>query len=306
MDWRWALMVPVLCVIGQIFILAKLPESPRWLGQQERFEEVLEVFRLTEIDEDAAREACQRIRDSVEVAKLDKLLTGDSIWGKLKYSWRDLRRSLLSGIFLQFLQQFVGFNLVNFLMPKTLQDAGVESRFWSLTIPLGFGVFASILTFLVIDNFRRTVILLVSLIATIIDLVGLSLVFEAAGKATKKRGTFKTVLLGTYLVTYIPGIGSIPLILSTELYPLHYRSFCNSLCTMTVWLSNMIVTSSATYLRDKVGPKFIFAGNAVIAAALGGITIKMLLLERRQFSLEHVFQHVSYERWPVERQLEPM
>lgn len=306
MDWRWALMVPGLSVIGQILLLSKLPESPRWLGQQERYEDVLQVVRLTESDEETAREACQRIRDSVEVAKLDELLTGKSFWGKIKYSWRDLRKPLVSGILLQLLQQFVGFNLANFLMPKTLQDAGVESRFWSLTIPLGFGFVASILTFLVIDYFGRVVLLIVSVVLTFIDLVGLSIIFQDAGKAPKKLATLKIVLLGTYLVTYKPGIGTIPVILSTELYPLHYRSFCNSLCAVTVWLSNLMVTSTATYLRDKVGPKFIFAGNAVIAAALGGITIKMLLSEPRQFALEHVFQHVSYERWPVERQLEPM
>ena len=276
---------------------------------QEKYEDVLEFFRRTlgdgelGTDEDAAREACQMIKGAVEIAKLDKTLTGNNIFKKIKYSWMDMKRRLLSGILLAALQQFVGLNLVIFLTPKALQEAGVESRILSLSVPLLFGLLGAIITTICVDHFARKLILMISLALVFVDLILLSTVYEAAGTKPKKRGGFKILLLGAYSVFYRPGIGLIPWVLPTEVFPLHYRSFCSGICNMSSWIANLIVTSSASYFRKKWGPKYVFVGNTVITA-LGAIAAEVLVLETKGLSLEHVFQHVSYQRWPGGRQLQ--
>ena len=269
----------------------------------------MQFFRKTlgdgevETDEAAAREACQMIKEAVEIAKLDKTLTGNNMFKKIKYSWIDMKRRLLSGIVLEALQQFVGLNLVIFLTPIALKEAGVESRILSLSIPLLFNLLGAIITTTCIDYFARKLILRISLALIFVVLILLSTIYEAAGAPPKKRGGLKVILLGAYTVFFRPGIGLIPWVLPTEVFPLHYRTFCSGLCNMSCWISNLIVTSSARDLRDKWGPKYIFIGNAVITA-LGAVAAEVLVLETRGLSLEHVFQHVSYQRWPSGRQLQ--
>ncbi|KAJ8770525.1 hypothetical protein K2173_018016 [Erythroxylum novogranatense] len=80
-------------------------------------------------------------------------------------------------------------------------------------------------------------------------------------------GFLAVVFLALYIVTYAPGIGTIPWIVNSEIYPLRYRGLGGGIAAVANWTSNLIVSQSYLSLTKALGAGgtfFLFAAFTFI------------------------------------------
>lgn len=102
-----------------------------------------------------------------------------------------------------------------------------------------------------------------------------------------KFGFLAVVFLGLYIVTYAPGIGTIPWILNSEIYPLKYRGLGGGIAAVSNWTANLIVSETFLTLTEALGSSgtfLLFAGFT----AIGLLAIYLLVPETKGLPFEEV------------------
>ncbi|XP_042477296.1 inositol transporter 4-like [Macadamia integrifolia] len=59
--------------------------------------------------------------------------------------------------------------------------------------------------------------------------------------------------LAFYIIAYSPGMGTVPWIINSEIYPLRYRGLCGGIAAMANWISNLIVSQTFLTLTEALG-----------------------------------------------------
>ncbi|KAL9243459.1 hypothetical protein vseg_017344 [Gypsophila vaccaria] len=102
-----------------------------------------------------------------------------------------------------------------------------------------------------------------------------------------KFGFLAVVFLGLYIITYSPGMGTVPWILNSEIYPLRYRGICGGIGAVTLWSANLIVSETFLTLTEALGASgtfLLYAGISVI----GLILIFLLVPETKGMPIEEI------------------
>lgn len=98
------------------------------------------------------------------------------------------------------------------------------------------------------------------------------------------------VLLGLYIISFSPGMGSVPWILNSEIYPLKYRGIGGGMARMGAvanWVSNLIVSESFLSLTHALGTAGVFLLFAAFSF-LGMLAIYFLVPETKVLQFEEV------------------
>ncbi|XP_022764498.1 inositol transporter 4-like [Durio zibethinus] len=104
-----------------------------------------------------------------------------------------------------------------------------------------------------------------------------------------KFGFLAVVFLGLYILSYSPGMGTVPWIVNSEIYPLRYRGIGGGLAAVSNWISNFVVSVTFLSLTKALGSSgtfFLFAGFCTI----GFIFIYLLVPETKGLQIEEVEQ----------------
>ncbi|CAO2842439.1 unnamed protein product [Amaranthus hypochondriacus] len=102
-----------------------------------------------------------------------------------------------------------------------------------------------------------------------------------------KLGYLAVILLGAYIISYSPGMGTVPWIVNSEIYPLRYRGIGGGIAAVANWSSNLIVSETFLTLTQALGSAgtfLLFAGFSVI----GFIFIYFLVPETKGLPIEEV------------------
>ncbi|XP_049379561.1 inositol transporter 4 [Solanum stenotomum] len=102
-----------------------------------------------------------------------------------------------------------------------------------------------------------------------------------------KFGFFAVMLLGLYIISYSPGMGTAPWIVNSEIYPLRYRGIGGGIAAVSNWVSNLIVSETFLTLTEAIGSAgtfLLFAGFSTI----GLIAIYFLVPETKGLPFEQV------------------
>lgn len=102
-----------------------------------------------------------------------------------------------------------------------------------------------------------------------------------------KVGFLAVVLLGLYIIVYAPGIGTVPWIVNSEIYPLRFRGIGGGIAAVANWSSNLIVSETFLTLTEHLGSAgtfLLFAGFSLI----GLVFIFMLVPETKGLPFEEV------------------
>ncbi|KAJ4868007.1 Inositol transporter 4 [Raphanus sativus] len=102
-----------------------------------------------------------------------------------------------------------------------------------------------------------------------------------------KFGFLAIVFLGLYIVVYAPGMGTVPWIVNSEIYPLRYRGIGGGIAAVSNWVSNLIVSESFLSLTHALGSSgtfLLFAGFS----AVGLFFIWLLVPETKGLQFEEV------------------
>ncbi|XP_028804551.1 probable inositol transporter 2 [Neltuma alba] len=73
-----------------------------------------------------------------------------------------------------------------------------------------------------------------------------------------KYGFLALTGLGLYIIFFSPGMGTVPWVVNSEIYPLRYRGICGGMASTSNWVSNLIVAQSFLSLTDAIGTSWTF------------------------------------------------
>lgn len=73
-----------------------------------------------------------------------------------------------------------------------------------------------------------------------------------------KYGWLALIGLALYIIFFSPGMGTVPWIVNSEIYPLRYRGLCGGIAATANWVSNLIVAQSFLTLTQVIGTSWTF------------------------------------------------
>ena len=201
--WRYMLVVPaVFGVLYLIFLLAKFPESPRWLLAHGRKEEAIKVLSSIGGTTLVNEELPEMERTLLAEQKKDKMSFGELFKGKTG-------KIVLIGTLIAALQQITGINAVIMFAPDIFQAAGsVKSDSIMQAMIVGMVNFLmTIVALWLVDKKGRKTLLLWGAVGMIISLAYLS--YEFTKPVQNGFGVMAALLvyISFFAASFAPVIG---------------------------------------------------------------------------------------------------
>ncbi|XP_073391852.1 sugar transporter ERD6-like 4 isoform X2 [Physcomitrium patens] len=244
----------VLLVVGLLFI----PESPRWLAKADRKEELQVCLQWLRGKEFNVSDEIQDIQAATEASNALPSVK----WSDLKQ--RKLIQTLIVGVGLMVLQQFSGINAVMLYSSFIFTTAGVQNP-GVATVALGIlQVVMTLAAAGLIDKAGRRLLLMVSAGGMALSSF-LALQPEMSLELATFIGYLALVSLLVYIAAFSLGVGAIPWIIMSEIFPAHVKGTAGSVATLVNWFCSSAVTLifNSMLLWSSTGSFWIFAAECV-------------------------------------------
>ncbi|KHN33102.1 Sugar transporter ERD6-like 16 [Glycine soja] len=294
-NWRelaLAGLVPCICLlVGLCFI----PESPRWLakvGREKEFQ--LALSRLRGKHADISDEAAE-ILDYIETLEsLPKTKLLDLLQSKYV-------RSVVIGVGLMACQQSVGINGIGFYTAEIFVAAGLSSgkagtiAYACIQIP--FTLSGAIL----MDKSGRRPLVMVSAAGTFLGclIAGIAFFLKASLKLDQNLLLEWVPILAVagvliYIAAFSIGLGSVPWVIMSEIFPLHLKGTAGSLVVLVAWLGAWVVSYTFNFLMSwsSPGTLFLYAGCSLLTI----LFVAKLVPETKGKTLEEIQACLSSQR----------
>jgi MFS transporter, SP family, arabinose:H+ symporter len=278
-NWRMmfacAAIPTLVLMIGLLFI----PESPRWLAQEGRFDDAFQVMSRIE----------GKAKAETEVAAIRSTIAAEAS------AWRELllpgvRMALIVGVCLCLLQGWSGGSAVNFYAPLIFQKAtslGPSGAILQTLLLNGSSLVFTTVALLMVDVVGRRPLLLIGSagMAAALVLLGLCLYRSLPGLYT-------VIAVFVFNMFFQISIAPLAWLILSEIFPTRLRAKGQSAGTLAVWvstyLSNQFLGPLMGYFEKalgSVGPAFwVFAAVCVFIFAFGW----KMVPETKQRTLEEI------------------
>ncbi|RLP09804.1 sugar porter family MFS transporter [Propionibacterium australiense] len=253
--WRWMLAIATLPAIGLWIGIHLLPESPRWLANKGRVQDmwaVLNEVRLAEEVEDEGQDIIRRVEEERSI--------GRGSWADLRIPW--IRRITIIGIVLAFFSQLTGVNGIMYYAPTILISTGLATQA-SIVATIANGVVSVIAVYIGIrfflNRFPRRRMMLTGQSGVVGSLIVLGLVFLLP------ESTVRSYLVLLFMLSFLffmqCFIGVTFWLMLSEIFPMRVRGIANGVAVLCNWLGNVIVSFTFPNLIEAVQGNvfFIFA-----------------------------------------------
>lgn len=100
-------------------------------------------------------------------------------------------------------------------------------------------------------------------------------------------GWLALVGLALYIIFFSPGMGTVPWIVNSEIYPLRFRGVCGGIAATSNWISNLIVAQSFLSLTEAIGTSWTFLLFGVVSV-IGLFFVLVFVPETKGLPIEEV------------------
>ncbi|KAK1296773.1 Monosaccharide-sensing protein 2 [Acorus calamus] len=194
--------------------------------------------------------------------------------------WGDLfeagvKRALFVGIGIQILEQFAGINGVLYYTPQILEDAGVEVLLENTGISSDSAsiLISAVTTLLMLPciavamrlmdiSGRRS--LLLTTIPILIASLTVLVISNLVSTSTVVHAVLSTTSVIIYFCCFVMGFGPIPNILCAEIFPTRVRGVCIAICSLSMWIGDIIVTYTLPVMLESIGLAGVFGIYAAV------------------------------------------
>ena len=225
-SWRWMIgveFIPAIIFFGLLFLV---PESPRWLVNQNRTEEALNVFKRVQAQNPGEEVAI--VKQSVEQEMKQE-------HGKLFV--KENRKPILIAILMAAFNQLAGINAIMIYAPRIFEMAGFatgSALLQSISIGTTNLIFTFIALFL-IDRYGRRTLLLTGSVGMVFFLGMLSKAFYTSN-FSELAGYGVMVYLMGFIAFFAFSQGAVLWVIISEIFPNKIRSKGQALGTFTHWI----------------------------------------------------------------------
>lgn len=284
--WRWmfaiGLIPSTMLFLGTFF----LPESPRWLcarGEIKAAEIAITKLHGGHYSANTRRAELESIQESIIHE------TKSSMWKEI-FS-RKMRPVVALGMLLFFFQQLSGINVVIYYAPIIFGKMNLGSHYANLLATVGIGtvnVLMTIVSMRLIERLGRRMLLIVGFLGTSVTLILVSVITYIDLPEIR---WIAAVSLFVYIAAFAVGLGPLPWVMMSEIFPLKIRGQGASLSAGTNWAFNTIVVATFPTLLHVVGISATFALYA-IACIVGLIYSLIYVPETKGLSLEKIEKYI--------------
>ena len=287
-SWRLILSLSAIPALIVLFLVIRLPDTPRWYLMNDQREEALDLVRKVQGDVDPESEV-QTIEEDLAYEEKGSFL--EIFQGRFR----------LAGIFvvsLGFLVQITGINAIVYYSPTIITQAGVEDPFQAIVVN-GFiqvaGVVAVVVSFLVVDRWGRRPTLLTG-VGTMAAANALLIVAFTLGPSPILA--FLGILL--FIIGFNFGYGSLVWVYASESFPTRLRTQGGSAMLTSDLLANFIVGVVFLSALGALGGSLTF-GIFLVLAIVSWVFIYALAPETKGRQLELIRQYwYNGAKWPEE------
>jgi sugar porter (SP) family MFS transporter len=253
-SWRWMIgveFIPAVLFFGLLFIV---PESPRWLVNQNRSEEALIVF--TRIKAENPAEEVAIVMNSVE----QELKLGH---GNLFV--KENRFPVMIAILIAAFNQLAGINAIMIYAPRVFEMAGFASNS-ALLQSISIGATNLLFTFIalfLIDRYGRRTLLMAGSVGMVFFLGMLSKAFFT-NNFSELGGYGVMIYLMGFIAFFAFSQGAVLWVVISEIFPNKVRSKGQALGSFTHWIFAAAIIWGFPVLNNSVGGGISFGFFAVM------------------------------------------
>jgi sugar porter (SP) family MFS transporter len=273
--WRWMFAAAAVPAVGFTLGGLFLPESPRWLALQGRWDQAGAVLRKLG-GEAHAEAALDEIRRALDAAPGRSLM---AVLAEPRF-----RRVLAIGVMLAVLQQWCGINVIFNYAQEIFASAGyaVSDTLFNIVIT---GVVNCVFTFVAmatVERLGRRRLLL-------IGCAGLALIYAlvGAGYLAGVQGWPLLLLVVAAIATYAMTLAPVTWVALSEIFPGEARGASMAIATTALWAACFLLTYTFPLLNTWAGTGATFWIYGVLCAA-GFVAIFATLPETKGKSLEQI------------------
>lgn len=284
-DGNWRMMLGIVSIPAFILIalIARLPESPRWLASKGSFSNAETILANLRETKEEVEEELKEIKGALTVKQAG--------WSLFKTN-KNVRRVVFLGMLLMLMQQFTGINIIFYYAPTVFGLAGFTSSLDQMICTVLCGVvnlLATIIAMRFVDKLGRKIILNIgfSIISLSMIVLGICIYFITNGM-NYAWIPFTAVAITLICITgFAMSAGPIMWTLCAEIQPLKSREFGIACSTATCWISSTILGATFLTLVNTLGAAETFWLYAVLNIIFIAITI-LLIPETKGVSLEYI------------------
>jgi sugar porter (SP) family MFS transporter len=288
-DWRIVLGLGAVPAIIAVALRARMPESPRWLLHQGRYEDTVKA--LDKLGVKVTAEDARKTAQTLEQRESEQKQERRRLWTP------GVKRALLVVSLFFVFQQITGINVPFYYGPKLLADvfkspgaSAVDSAMaglWAATILGVVNVVATFFAFRYIDRAGRRPLAIWGFAGMAVFMIVAAIGIAALTGAPK----MVVVMVGfsLFITSFAIGVGGTGWLIQGEVFPTSVRGRAAAIAAAVDWIANFALIEAFPAWQNAWGLAWVMVSFAVLSVVAIGFVFKFLP-ETKGRSVEQVVQ----------------
>ena len=234
--WRWMFGSEALPAVLLLFLLFRVPESPRWLTKQQRADEALAVLSRA----GGTRHARQ------ELAAIEDAIAHES--GSIAQLFRPgLRIVLVIGVTLAVLQQVTGINVFMYYAPEIFKKlgSGINSALFQTVVVGSVNLTFTVVALWTVDRLGRKPLMIIGSTG-----MGISLLALGLAAFFQKAELWVLIFVLGYIACFALSLGPVVWVVLAEIFPTRIRGRAMAIAIVCLWAANFVISQTFPMMNE--------------------------------------------------------
>ncbi|XP_010550074.1 PREDICTED: sugar transporter ERD6-like 3 [Tarenaya hassleriana] len=279
--WRRLALISFIPCVLQVVGLFFIPESPRWLGkcgQEKECRAALQLLRGQDADISQEANAIKETMGMFEQGPKSRITD---------LFQRRYAPSLIIGVGLMLLQQLSGSTGITYYANSLFERGGFPSSIGSTVLAI-IMIPKALMGLILVEKMGRRPLLMISAVGMCLCglLLSVSFSLRSLGLLNELTPIFTCIGVLGSITTFAMGMGGLPWIIMSEIFPMNVKVSAGTLVTLANWSFGWIIAYSFNFLLQwsESGTFLIFSGFCAVAIAF----VYALVPETKGRTLEEI------------------